>query len=67
MISETSFGSSQALPHLRGDPRHWNELYKMNEALKFKTDCNDSEVYEGPDEPNQFEHFKTKCGRADAM
>lgn len=23
MISETSFGSSQALPHLRGDPRHW--------------------------------------------
>lgn len=41
-----------------------NELYKVHEALKFKTDYN-SKMYEGPEKPNQFEDFKTKCRRAD--
>lgn len=42
-----------------------NELYKVNEVLKFKTDYNNSEMHEGPEEPNQFEDFKIKCRRAD--
>lgn len=33
-----------------------NELYKVNEVLKFKTDYN--EMHEGPEEPNEFEDLK---------
>lgn len=40
-----------------------NELYKVNEVLKYKTDY--SEMPEGPEEPNQFEDLKTKCRKAD--
>lgn len=66
--SETSFGSSQSQPHLQGHPRHqewdiWGE--RSFEVQTRKTDCNDNEAYEGPEEPNLSEHFKTKCKRAD--